>query len=470
MKSPRLSIRSFPGFLLLLLLPGALSAQAPAVTQETTPAQAPAVTQQLTPALLATDLVDRLAGKDFQGATAHFADSLKAAIPPGQLPAVWAAIQSQIGAYKRRVAVRTEKQGAYEIVFVTAEFERATVDFKVSVDGTGKIGGFFVVPPQPAAGQAAQPEYAPPAYVHRDLFGEREVTVDAGGSGEWPLPGTLAVPAGPGPFPAVVLVHGSGPNDRDETIEGNKPFRDLAWGLASRGVAVLRYEKRTRQHADKLGGVKNFTVQEETVDDAVAAADLLRHTPGIDPRRVFVLGHSLGGMLVPRIGRRDPRLAGLIVMAGGGRPLEDIILEQAAYLGSISTGGVAAEARQQQLEYWRGEVAKVKALKPGDTSVALSAPASYWLDLRGYDPPAAAKALRQPLLILQGERDYQATMDDFRAWQRGLVGRPGVTFKTYPKLNHLFIEGEGKSTPAEYETPGHVSAAVIADIAAWIGR
>ena len=235
----------------------------------------------------------------------------------------------------------------------------------------------------PARDAAAAPDTAPPAaYVHKDAFREREVTV---GAGEWALPGTLSVPVGQGPFPAVVLVHGSGPNDRDETVEKNKPFRDLAWGLASRGVAVLRYEKRTRQHGAQLAGVKNFTVQQETVDDALAAAELLRHTEGIDPKRVFVLGHSLGGMLIPRIGARDPQLAGLIVMAGAAKPLEDIILEQVAYLDAAD--GAVTDQEKSRFESLKAEVARVKALKPGDTGTALGAPDSYWLDLRGYDPP-----------------------------------------------------------------------------------
>jgi dienelactone hydrolase len=432
----------------LLLLPSILTAQPLALT----PPKEPATT--------ATDLIDRLAKGDFQAAASPFDEAMRAAAPPDKLFEVWTALQKQIGPYKRRAGVRTEKQGTYTVVFVTAEFERSTVDFKVAIDNGGKVGGFFVLPPQTAGS-----EYLPPAYVTKNAFQESDVTIDAGGSGEWALPGTLAMPVGAGPFPAVVLVQGSGPNDRDETVEGNKPFRDLAWGLASRGIAVLRYEKRTRQYGAKVGSVKDFTVRQETIDDAVAAAGLLRHTPGIDPRRVFVLGHSLGGVLIPRIGQRDPQLAGLIVMAGAARPIEDLILEQVSYIAAAD--GTVTDDEKKQIESLRGEVAKVKALKPGDTGSALGAPASYWLDLRGYDPPEAAKALKQPLLILQGERDYQVTPDNLAAWKKAV---PGATFKTYPKLNHLFIEGEGKSTPAEYEKPGHVSAAVIEDIAGWIKR
>ncbi|HEY4573343.1 MAG TPA: alpha/beta fold hydrolase [Thermoanaerobaculia bacterium] len=441
--------------LALLLLSSAASAQLPPSLT------APPAAKD--PAAAATELIDRLAKGDFQAAASNFAGIMRTMAPPEKLSEIWTSLQAQMGPYERRTGVRAQKEGAYDAVLVSTEFQRSTVDFKVVVDSEGKVAGFFIAGSKSRPGTG--PEYTPPAYVRKDAFQEREVTV---GTGEWALPGTLSIPVGAGPFPALVLVHGSGPNDRDETVGKAMPFRDLAWGLASRGIAVLRYEKRTREHGSKLAEVKDLTVQQETVDDALAAAGLLRHTQGIDPRRVFVLGHSLGGMLIPRIGQRDPQLAGLIVMAGAARPLEDIILEQVSYLAAAD--GQVTDQEKSQLESLRAEVARVKALKPGDTGTALGAPDSYWLDLRGYNPPEAAKALKTPLLILQGERDYQVTMDNFAAWKKALAGQPGVTFKSYPKLNHLFIEGEGKSTPAEYDKPGHVSEAVIADVAGWIKK
>lgn len=444
-----------PVLLFLLLLLSSLAAAQPSLL---------ASPQAQDTAGTAVEMIDRLAAGDFQAAAGNFAEALRAAAPPDKLAGIWTAIQGQMGAFRRRTGVRMEKQGPYDVAFVTVAFERNKADFKVVVDDKGKIAGFFIVPPQKAVD--TEPDTTLPAvYVHKEAFREREVTV---GSGEWALPGTLTVPVGPGPFPALVLVQGSGPNDRDETVETNKPFRDLAWGLASRGVAVLRYEKRTRQYASRLAGVKDFTVQQETVDDAVAAADLLHHTEGIDPRRVFVLGHSLGGMLIPRIGARDPQLAGLIVLAGAAEPLEDIILQQVAYLDAAD--GQVTDEERSRFASLQAEVARVKALKPGDTGTALGAPDSYWLDLRGYNPPEAAKALKEPLLILQGERDYQVTMENFAAWRKALAGRKSVTFKTYPKLNHLFMTGEGKSLPVDYDTPGHVAEPVIVDIAGWIRK
>ena len=291
------------------------------------------------------------------------------------------------------------------------------------------------------------------------------------GVSEWALPATLTTPAGPGPFPVVVLVHGSGPNDRDETVGANKPFKDLAWGLASRGVAVLRYEKRTKQHGAKLATIRAFTVKDEVLDDVVAAVALLRKTEGIDAKRIFVLGHSLGGMLIPRIGRLDPNIAGLIALAGATRPLEDVIPAQLAYIFSLD-GSISTE-EQKQIDDAKEQAAKVKALKTEDANSTVSilgGPASYWLDLRGYDPPETGKGLKQPLLILQGERDYQVTMEDFKRWSTSLATKNNVTLKSYPALNHLFIAGTGQSTPSEYELAGHVDERVVDDIAAWIRK
>lgn len=315
--------------------------------------------------------------------------------------------------------------------------------------------------PKPAA-------YQPPAYGVPSTFREQDVTVGAGT--DWPLPATLTLPTGTGPFPALVLVHGSGPNDRDETIGPNKPFQDLAWGLASQGIAVLRYDKRTRVHPGKLTALPNFTVADETTDDAVAAVMLLRKTQQIDQQRIFVLGHSLGGMLVPRIGIKDPGIAGFVILAGATRPLEDEWVRQYEYIYGLSG---QLTAKQAEIQSYKQQAARIKQLTAADaksTERILFAPPSYWLDLRGYFPPDVALKLKQPILILQGERDYNVTMDAFRDWQRRLERRPNVTFKSYPKLDHLFLEGSGPSSDADYARPRNIPKYVVDDIATWIQK
>jgi len=400
--------------------------------------------------------VDLLVKKDFTAAVATFDDTMKAAMPETKLQETWNTVLAQVGAFKQATKTRTEKRGAYTIIIVTSDFQLTRLDIKVVFDQSKRIAGLFFAP-------ATNAEYAPPTYAKSDSFREKEVTI---GTNEWALPGTLTTPVGNGPFAAVVLVHGSGPNDRDETIGSNKPFKDLASGLASKGVAVLRYEKRTKQYPSKLASIPKFTVKDEVLDDVLAAVELLRKTEGIDAKRVFVLGHSLGGMLIPRIGRLDPNIAGLIALAGATRPLEDVIPEQLAYIFSVD-GSISPE-EQKQLDQAKEQAAKVKALKPEDATIFFGAPVSYWLDLRGYNPPESAKEFKQPLLILQGERDYQVTMEDFKRWNAALATKSNVTFKSYPSLNHLFIAGTGRSTPSEYDQAGHVDERVIEDIAAWI--
>ena len=220
-----------------------------------------------------------------------------------------------------------QTKGDYRIVLIPCEFERARADVQIVLNSANQVAGFFVRP------AASTTPFIDSPYVDRSTFTEREITVDAGG---WPLPGTLTMPNGAGPWPAVVLVQGSGPSDRDETIGPNKIFRDLAHGLGSKGIAVLRYEKRTRQFGPKIAPLTTFTVKEETIDDAVAAVELLRKTSGIDPRRVFVAGHSLGGMVAPRIATAaGASVRGLIVLAGAVRSLEQSIIDQSRYLAEL---------------------------------------------------------------------------------------------------------------------------------------
>jgi dienelactone hydrolase len=296
-------------------------------------------------------------------------------------------------------------------------------------------------------------------------YTEREVVV---GTAPLALPGLLTLPPGDGPFPLVVLVHGSGPNDRDETVGPNRPFRDLAHGLAKHGVAVLRYDKRTRAYPMSFIG-RSFTVREETIDDALEAVRLARTLSAIDPRRIVVAGHSLGGMLAPRIAALDGQLAGIILLAGASdESLPDMVERQLAYLKHLPGADTAAVGAQERA--LAPGLARVRALTGADSAdptPILGAPAAYWLDLAAYEPLAVARTLDIPLLVIQGERDYQAGTRGFARWTAELGNSPAVTLRLYPGLNHLFIAGSGPGNTAEYGVPGTVADEVISDIARW---
>jgi fermentation-respiration switch protein FrsA (DUF1100 family) len=403
---------------------------------------------------LAVEIVTELENKNYSGVYSHFDTSVTSQVTMVQFEKLWnQQVLAVYGNITRIVSTRSTNESGYHVVYVTCNFtKRNSMDIKIVFNSQNLVISLLAVP--------TTIEYIPPSYVNQSMFTETNVTV---GSGEWVLPGVLSVPNGAGPFPAVVLVQGSGASDQDETIGPNKPFKDLAWGLASQGVVVLRYVKRTKQYPTQSLAISNFTVEDEVIDDAIAAVSVLNASPVVDHNRMFLLGHSLGGMLAPRIASQDPRLAGIIIMAGPTRPLEDLILEQTRYLANLSGTNQSA-----QIASFEQNVTKIKTLNFTDDELVFGAPRSYWADLATYDPVATAETLHVPMLILQGLRDYQVTMEDFARWNSTFSGNPQVTLKTYPSLNHLFIPGTGVPTNAEYLVEGHVAEQVVNDIASWI--
>jgi dienelactone hydrolase len=334
-------------------------------------------------------------------------------------------------------------------VRVPLVFERGELTLVVTAIDGGQLGGI-----QLAAAAPVEP-WSVPSYVDPAAFVEREVTV---GDGPFAVPGSLCLPTSA--RAGVVLLSGSGPNGRDGTIGRVKPLKDLAWGLASRGIATLRFDKVTFAHPGDLD-VDRFTLDDEYLPHAVAAVDLLAGHAG----QVFVLGHSLGGTVAPRVAEAAPSVAGLVVLGGGAAPLQWTLLRQFRHLteGKPGAAEILADVERRVRAVDSATATTSRADLPFDI------PASYWIDLRDYDAPAAAAAVTKPILVLQGGRDYQVTVDDdLPLWRAALAGRDDVDVRVYPDDDHAFVTRDAPSTPADYEQPGHVDPAVVADIANWL--
>ncbi len=300
-------------------------------------------------------------------------------------------------------------------------------------------------------------------------FTERPVEVTGG---PVVLPGTLTIPtSGTGRYPGVIIVHGSGQVDRNMTIGPNAPYRDLAQGLAAQGIVVLRYDKRPTVQPTWFAN-KIFTVRDEVTDDARHALAILRQQPEVDAARTFVIGHSLGGMLAPSIAQEDGKLAGIVLMAGATRAsLPDQFERQLDYIASLE--GPSATAAAQQRQALAPLLTALRAITPADSASLvpiLGAPPAYHLDLAKREPARLARELALPILVMQGERDYQVTTAQLDDWLAAVGPSERITVKRYPSLNHLFLSGAGPSRPEEYATPGTVPGEVIRDLAEWIGQ
>ena len=402
------------------------------------------------------ELFTALRDRKFSEATAHFDPTMKAALSADQLSAVWLQIVATDGKLENWKVLSHGMLAGTDVSSVVLAFEHGKLMATVAVrPQTGEITGLYFKPLTTQQPSASSPATSPP-YADATKFRSEAVTV---GEDPWKLPGTLTIPTGDGPFPAVVLLAGSGPNDRDETIGPNHVFKDLAEGLSTRGIVVLRYDKRT--FAYKTLDPQKTTVKEEVIDDGVVAVKLLRERREVERDRIFVLGHSLGAMLAPEVAKESSPIAGIVMLAPGGRKLPLTVVQQMRYLGQVSPEELAQLERQAD---------EISAHKMPSSQFFFGAPASYYYDLDARDEVALARTLDVPILILHGGRDYQVTDEDIRNWQTGLKGDANVQVKTFPSLNHLFIAGVGKPGPAEYETPGHVDGAVIGAIATFIAN
>jgi hypothetical protein len=348
----------------------------------------------------------------------------------------------------------------------TRKQSRLSVD--LTVDAEGLISELNVRPVDGSTPAGLVPLTA--AASQHLTTGVREYSV---GVGQPPLKGTLTVPGGKGPFPAVVLVSGAGANDQNDTIGVNNPFQGLAAGLAARGVATLRYDKRSLDYPRSINRW-TYTPATEYVPDAVAAVKLLRTQPSVDPRRIFILGHSQAGAYAPLIAQQDPEVAGLILVAPQiettGASLVHVVRYEARLPGGVGRQARAGLTAARRIAAQIDSAARLRALSSHTLLYGAVGPA-YWLDALRYNALAAARAIHQPLLILEGERDYEVSLAaDLRRWRRGLSRRPRVTIKRLRASDHYLLDLAGRPTPLDYEHGAEIDPEAITTIASWIDR
>lgn len=303
-----------------------------------------------------------------------------------------------------------------------------------------------------------------------------EERIIVGEGGEYPLKGMIALPEGADePVPAVVMLHGSGSSDMDERVLKCTPFKDLAAGLAERGIASIRYDKRSFVYGRKMVKSGMITVREEAIEDAVLAAELIKKDPRVDSGRVFLLGHSMGAMIAPRVDAEGGDFRGLILMAGTPRNLEEVLIDQNEAVKK-SAKGLVKWIIGKQVEKMTGKVEGLNEMSD-DEAKAISFGGGvtlyYFKEMGAHPAGAYLKATDKPLLVMQGSRDFQVNAEkDFNLYEEILEGKD-ATFVLYEGLNHVFVPAvtdDIMKLKQEYGKERHIGAEVFDDIAEWIKR
>ncbi|MFD2583561.1 DUF3887 domain-containing protein [Pedobacter vanadiisoli] len=408
----------------------------------------------------ANDFFKLLQEEKFTNAHAFFDDTLKTKLTEENLKKLWIDIGAKYGKAESFDAIQSKAQGEFFAVTVEGKFANGDQNFIVGFNKMQKIVGIFLAPSKKVT------TYLKPAYVDTALYVEKSVYIGPAGK---QVAAIITTPKNVKNFPMVVFVHGSGPADMDETVGANKPFKDLAGGLASKGIGSVRYVKRTLIYPNEF--VSPYTVKEEVLDDAGAAIAIAKTAVGADPKNIFVFGHSLGGMLAPKMATLSPDLAGIILAAAPARKLTDVIVDQNQYMFDQANDTTAAFKKQladAMIEIDKSRISQLgTTIKPD--SIILGLPAKYWADLNSYNQVVTAKSLSKPrIYVLQGGNDFQVSKTDFDLWNEALGKKKNVTLKFYPDLNHLLSPQSGKGTMAQYQAAASVSDVLVNDLVLWI--
>lgn len=405
------------------------------------------------------DFFKLLEDQKYTEAYGYLDSTFKAKVPEEDLKKLWTQVSEKLGKIETLDVVSSKTQGEFFVVTLEGKFTNEDQNFLLAFNKAEKIVGFFLQP------KSTAPSYTLPAYADTTLYKETEINVKTPGHS---LVGILTAPKNLTSYPVVVLVHGSGPADMDGTVGPNKPLKDIAVGLASKGVGSIRYVKRTMIYAAEFR--KTFTVKEELMDDALAAIALARTLPQVNKKQIYLLGHDLGGMLAPRMATLAPDLNGIIMLAAPARKFTDLLIEQNKYMFSLSKD--TSEALKKSLDTVIKELDVTRITKLGAMkadSVLLGLPASYWIDMNVNDQVAIAKKLaKQRVFVGQGGNDFQVSTTDYNLWNTAIGKKKGSMVKLYPELNHLLSPQTEKGSMEQYRVPVNVSDALITDIATWI--
>ncbi len=399
----------------------------------------------------------------FDSVYSLFDAEMKRKLDVSKIEGAWEQFIMMYGNVTSSDELRVEEVKSHFVTKRSVKLEKGKITLSVNFDSLAQVAGLFISP--------GEIPYTPAEYVNAELF--TELRIEYGGI-LVKNSGRLSIPKSKTPMPVVIIVPGSGGIDKDCSIGPNKIYKDLAWGLASKGIAAFRYDKKTHHYLNKLLeddslGKEPFTVENEYLQDLEEIISAIAARKEINPNQTYILGHSQGGYLIPMLNKKFKNIAGYISMAGTLREIPSLAIEQIEYINgsqklASKDSGAMADLKEKMQNSTRARIHSMTS----NAQVMGPYTVDYWKYLAAYHPEELALKINKPLYVLQGERDYQVKMLDFDIWKKTMQNKKQVSFKSYPTLNHLFIDGKGPSMPKEYTQAGNMSEEVVNDIVNWL--
>jgi alpha-beta hydrolase superfamily lysophospholipase len=381
--------------------------------------------------------------KEFQRALTYLNETAKTKINEIELKSSTESLENRLGKFSSFIAVNFENNSYYFYV----AFEKNKLDIKLKFDSSNQIVSFQLLP-------------------HKSFDNSKNDFIIP--NGNYPIIGTLQKPTLVNKNILTIFIHGSGPNDRDETIQENKPFKDIANGFFENGISSYRFDKKSLTYPTYFNNT-NMDIDNEVCNDIYLIVDFFRNDSTFKDYKIFLVGHSLGGMLLPRIADSlKTKINGIIMLAAPAFKFEDVILSQYNYLFELKPN---IELKNEivklnnNISYLHSSQFNLNSLSD---SLPLKMPAIYWQSIIEYDQVLVAKRIKVPALIVQAERDYQVEIKNYIIWKKALKSKKNYSFKSYKNLNHMFLEGKGKSIPSEYLKKLNVPKYFIDDLSNWL--
>ncbi len=413
----------------------------------------------------AKDAVRLFVEAKYDSLYAKFDENMAKQFTTETLEVIWNKLENNYGKFEMIKSAQLLPNDKMWMVDLTIGFINQDVSGKITYDSTNNIAGIFFT-------QANKKSdfYKIPNYADTSLFYEQNISF---GDSQWELEGTLTIPKNViGNAPLVILVQGFGSHDRDLTLGKNKIFKDIAWGLASKGIAVFRYDKRTFTYQNKVAKQIDLDFDDVIVDDVLAAINKLHASGLVNNKKIYVAGHSLGGYLLPRVIKNSDKLAGAIFLAPLGRNIAEVMLDQYKYFANMD--GKIDDNEAKSIKAFTTQVNNSKIALQNDRilpkDLPFGLPGSFWKYLDNYKLEEFAKDVNIPTLFLQGKNDFQVTEKDWKIWESIFSNKKDCTMMKLDNLDHIFHNSLANPTPQDYLKYNHVDKTLVDAIFNWLNN